>query len=78
MCHKKDDAGNQHGKWKDGPHAKAFEVLAGEKAKATAAKLGIDDPQKSGKCLKCHSTAYHFSEELKNEKIKHPNPLLHK
>jgi len=44
MCHKKDDVGNQHGKWQEGPHAKAFEELAGENAKAVATKLGIDNP----------------------------------
>ena len=53
----------------DGPHSKTYEVLATDKAKATAAKLGIDDPQTSGKCLKCHSTAYHWTEEVQTEKI---------
>ena len=69
MCHKKKSTGDQYGKWQKGPHAKAYEVLASAEAKATAAKLGIDDPQKSGKCLKCHSTAYHWTEEIKTEKI---------
>jgi len=69
MCHKKEDSGNQYGKWVEGPHSKAYEVLATKEAKATAAKLGVDDPQKSGKCLKCHSTAYHWTEEVKTDKI---------
>ena len=34
-----------------------------------AAKLGIDDPQTSGKCLKCHSTAYFFTETLQSEAV---------
>jgi len=64
MCHKKDDVGNQYGKWQEGPHSKAFEKLGTEEAKAMGAKVGVADPQKSGKCLKCHSTAYNFTEEL--------------
>lgn len=69
MCHKKDDSGNQYGKWKEMKHSKVFETLASEEAKAVAAKLGIDNPQTSGACLKCHSTAYYFTEELKSEAV---------
>lgn len=69
MCHKKDASGNQYGKWQEMNHAKAYEVLGTEEAKAVAAKLGIDDPQTSGACLKCHSTAYYFTEELKSEAV---------
>ena len=64
MCHKKADSGDQFGKWSAGPHAKAFAVLASDEAKAVAAKRGIADPQKSAACLKCHTTAYLFTEEL--------------
>lgn len=70
ICHKKDATGNQLGKWEASPHAKAFETLGTPAAKEAAAKLGIDDPQTSGKCLKCHSTAYNFTEEVQNAKIK--------
>ena len=69
MCHKKDATGNQYGKWQEASHSKAFEVLATEEAKAVATKLGIDDPQTSGACLKCHSTAYYFTEELMSEAV---------
>ncbi|MBT8045553.1 MAG: cytochrome c family protein, partial [Pontiella sp.] len=69
MCHKKDDKGNQYGKWQSLKHSKAYEVLATAEAKAVAAKLGIDDPQSSGKCLKCHSTAYYFTETLQSEAV---------
>jgi hypothetical protein len=69
MCHKKDAAGNQYGKWQEASHSKAFDVLSTEEAKAVAAKLGIDDPQTSGACLKCHSTAYYFTEELQSEAV---------
>lgn len=69
MCHKKDDTGNQYEKWQAMKHASAYEVLATEEAKAVAAQLGIDDPQTSGACLKCHSTAYYFTEELKSAAV---------
>ena len=69
MCHKKADKGNQYEVWQEGPHAKAFEGLASEEAKAVAKKLGIEDAQKSGKCLKYHATAYHMTEEVKTEKV---------
>ncbi|MEI7901545.1 MAG: multiheme c-type cytochrome [bacterium] len=64
MCHKKEEGGNQLAKWQASPHAKAYEVLGTAEAKADGAKVGVADPQKSGKCLKCHATAYNFTEEL--------------
>lgn len=64
MCHKKADGGDQFGKWSASPHAAAYANLAKDEAKAAATKLGIADPQKSGKCLKCHATAYNLTEEL--------------
>jgi hypothetical protein len=64
MCHKKDEVGNQLAKWQAGPHAKALESLGTPEAKAMGAKVGVDDPQKSGKCLRCHATAYNFTETL--------------
>lgn len=69
MCHKKADKGDQYGVWKTKNHAKAYEMLAGEEAKAVGAKLGIDNPQTSGQCLKCHSTAYFFTETLQSEAV---------
>lgn len=70
ICHNKEETGKQLDIWKAGPHAKAFETLGTPAAKEAGAKRGIDNPQTSPKCLKCHSTAYHFSEEIKTEKIK--------
>lgn len=69
MCHKKEATGDQFGKWQAAGHSKAYELLASEEAKAVAAKLGIDDPQTSGQCLKCHSTAYYFTEALVSEAV---------
>ncbi len=69
MCHKKPENGEQFAKWEASPHAKAFEVLASPEAKEAAKKLGIDDPQKSGKCLSCHATAYNWTETIQNAEI---------
>ena len=73
MCHSKDATGNQYAKWQSMMHSKAFELLGTEEAKAVAAKLGIEEPQASGKCLKCHSTAYYFTESLQTEEVKPEN-----
>jgi hypothetical protein len=69
LCHSKEKQGNQWGVWEKGPHARAYEMLGSAQAKAVAAKLGIDDPQNSGKCLKCHSTAYGFTEAQVSDKV---------
>lgn len=69
MCHKKEDTGNQYAKWQSVGHSKAFEILGTEEAKAVGAKLGIENPQTSGQCLKCHSTAYYFTENKLSEAV---------
>jgi len=59
MCHMSKKRGDQWNKWLNGPHAKAFTILATEEAKAVAKKAGVSgDPQKSPKCLECHVTAF--------------------
>ena len=63
-CHKSVKQGNQLGLWEGSKHAKAYETLGTPEAKAVAKKKGIDDPQKSEKCLKCHVTAPGVSAEL--------------
>jgi hypothetical protein len=57
-CHDAEDKGNQYGKWKEMVHSRAYGVLASDTAKTVAQKQGIQDPQKSDKCLKCHVTAF--------------------
>ncbi len=69
LCHKKADIGQQVIIWQGTAHAKAFETLGTPKAKELGAKLGVDNPQTSGKCLKCHSTAYGFTENKVTEKV---------
>ena len=63
ICHNKEESGAQFAVWSKANHSQAFTVLATSKAKEVAKGLGIEDPQKSGKCLKCHSTAYFFTEQ---------------
>jgi len=70
ICHKKNEDGNALAKWQAGPHAKASELLGTPEAKAAGAKDVVDSPQTSNKCLKCHSTAYNFTESVATEKIK--------
>ena len=69
LCHKKPEQGEQVRIWEESKHAKAYETLGTPAAKEVAAKLGIDNPQTSGKCLKCHSTAYGFTEAKVTETV---------
>jgi hypothetical protein len=57
-CHQAEASGNQFAAWQKADHSKAFERLGSDEAKKVAKEKGIDDPQKSDKCLKCHTTAF--------------------
>lgn len=63
-CHSGEEKGDQYGIWEKGAHAKAFETLASEEAKALAAKQDIADPQKADECLQCHVTAFGVDEGM--------------
>jgi hypothetical protein len=63
-CHSDAASGDQYGAWTKEKHSEAYQVLAGDKAKQYAKDRGIEDPQKSEQCLKCHVTA--FSEPKEN------------
>ena len=69
LCHGKDKVGNQYAQWEKGPHANAMKRLATPEAKKVAKDAGVTDPEKSPKCLKCHSTAYGYTEKLVTEKV---------
>jgi hypothetical protein len=56
-CHQSDAAGNPYAHWQKAGHSRAFEVLASDAAMAAAKARGIEEPQKDGRCLKCHVTA---------------------
>ncbi|MCD6339495.1 MAG: beta-propeller fold lactonase family protein [Verrucomicrobia bacterium] len=50
-------------RWRAGPHAQAYAVLAAPKAREIAAQQGLaGDPQRIGKCLECHTTGYGYPE----------------
>ena len=57
-CHSAEKVGAQYGHWEKMAHAKAYETLAGDKAKELGKAKGIDDPQKADACLKCHVTGH--------------------
>lgn len=69
-CHRKKAAGAQYRLWKASAHASAYETLGSEKALAEGKKRGIEDPQKSKDCLKCHVTAFAVMDELDKHDIK--------
>lgn len=58
MCHRNPAKGNQFGQWEGTLHAKAFEVLATDKAKEIAQDKGVGDPQQADNCLECHVTGH--------------------
>ena len=62
-CHSAHESGDQFGAWQLSRHAKAFETLASDEAKRIAKDKGIDDPQKSDACVRCHVTAFGVPEE---------------
>jgi len=65
MCHQSDTYGDQYNIWRKGPHARAYDTLAGFKALGKAAELGIRDPQADGRCLRCHVTGWEAPDSLK-------------
>ena len=62
-CHNKKKEGAQYRTWSEAGHSHAYELLGSPEARATAKELGIDDPQKSGECMRCHSSVYFFRNE---------------
>ncbi len=68
-CHLTKKSGAQYKIWQKSPHSNAFETLKSEQSMAIAKKMGIEDPTASGKCLKCHVTAYGVDDKLKGPKL---------
>ncbi len=63
ICHKKKELGDQYDVWANTSHSKAFYTLGTPEARMIADNLGIEDPQQSDKCLRCHSTCHALTEE---------------
>jgi len=68
-CHSAPDSGNQYDAWAQMKHAKAWETLGTDAAKAAAKERGIADPQKDPACLKCHVTAFGEPEETVHKRF---------
>jgi hypothetical protein len=58
LCHSRKSVGGQFKIWKEEKHSKAFESLASPEAKELGTKMGVSDPQKDERCLKCHVTGH--------------------
>ena len=59
MCHNSEAKGAQFSKWEATGHARAFEALLTDEAKAIAVKKGLKTtPDKAGECLQCHVTGW--------------------
>ncbi len=56
LCHADDATGNQFEKWKKSHHANALKTLQTPRAKEVGSWLGVTDPAKDAKCLRCHVT----------------------
>ena len=69
ICHKSNKQGQQLKIWQTSKHARAYDTLGTDKAKEIAKARGIDDPQKSGSCLQCHTTGHGVAEALKGAKF---------
>lgn len=63
-CHIAKEKGDQYHAWKETKHAKAFEVLATDKAKEFAKAAGVENPQTDAKCIVCHETGYGLPKEV--------------
>ena len=70
ICHNKKEDGEQWNKWKQGPHAKAFEILKTDEAKAVAQEMGLEKPPtEAPECLRCHVTGYDVEKLAAPDKI---------
>jgi len=70
MCHKKEDKGDQYGKWQATKHANAYATLASDAAKEIASGKGIANAQEAPECLKCHVTAAGVDASMLDKKYK--------
>ena len=55
-CHSEQAIGNQYGKWRNSPHARAYLILKTEQAEKIAGMRNITEPWKEQSCLQCHTT----------------------
>jgi hypothetical protein len=70
ICHNVASKGNMYDVWSKTKHAQSYETLLTPEAKEAAKKVGLDKPEKSGECLRCHATAYGFGKGPVTKKVK--------
>lgn len=58
QCHQSAKSGNRYAMWASTHHAGAWGTLATDQAKTIGATHGVENPQASERCAKCHVTAY--------------------
>jgi len=59
LCHRGETKGSQLEIWENSKHSKSFVTLATPYAKTILKSLGDEgEPQKSEKCLQCHTTGF--------------------
>jgi hypothetical protein len=63
LCHRSSKQGKQLDIWEDSKHAHAYETLKSDEAKAVGKTVGVDEPHKSPKCLKCHATGWNVPDK---------------
>ena len=69
ICHNAPSKGKMHAIWSETNHAHAHQTLLSPEAREAAKKLGIEEPRKSGDCLRCHATAYGFGKKKVSSKV---------
>jgi YVTN family beta-propeller protein len=66
-CHRGREMGYQFSRWRLGPHAGAYAVLATQRALEIAGDDGVGgDPQLSPACLRCHTTGHGAGREFRD------------
>jgi hypothetical protein len=75
LCHSEEATGNQHERWKKSKHAEALKLLSTDRAKEVGAKLGVAEPAKDLKCLRCHVTAAEEPKKMKARTFKETDAI---
>lgn len=70
LCHSLPRKGAQYQKWATTKHALAWRVLGTEMTREMAREMGVEDPRKSDRCLRCHTTAHGVQKEQVSDGIR--------
>jgi len=58
QCHRNPNLGNQYGKWESILHSKSYDALTSPNAMYAANAMGVKEPAKDPKCLRCHAPLF--------------------